>query len=634
MEVFSSKNYNDKDVNYLNFSDDFSIELSEKIKIILGPNGIGKTSIYKNIKNRHPEYGYIDYNEIENSIITRGDKLVIAPSITEITAKESEKNKIIDSVDVSKMMKDNFKISNKSKSDAISKDLNNYRTNSKEAIKKFDGSKLDTLINLSEENKKILINCGGKIFDIVNEEIKLNEIKNCYKKRYLEIIEKTLDGKENKCPVCDSNCSEPIKQMIERKLKDIKEIKNEIIRNYIVNNPNSDTEQILKDINDIKEKINVEKIEISDLEDYLICGGSKDNANTIINSKTKLSVLDKELETLKNKKVEFYNNIKEVKDRVIEIFKNQLDESIENIKFNDDKSEVEIKLSRQVEKYSTGEINLITFTVSILEFIGSDKNILIIDDPLSSYDIPNQYKIIYEITMTNNKNNHLLLFTHNIDCINIANSQNKRVYEYEMIDKINSKLYLNKIKNSLEDRGFSIEHILNHIDNYEYKNYLKLLSQKDTWGSSCEYHKIFHYDESYSKIIEGYNYKNDDLVEIIDKIDVNSIDNRDYLINSANKIIYLAALRVWIEKKFTENTNDLEGLKNRKELVNKIIFMLEGKHWTGTEKVTKTYLMSKKVMLNQNDHSKSQKEPFYFALSLSTEEIVKEIIDIKGHFES
>ena len=62
--------------------------------------------------------------------------------------------------------------------------------------------------------------------------------------------------------------------------------------------------------------------------------------------------------------------------------------------------------------------------------------------------------------------------------------------------------------------------------------------------------------------------------------------------------------------------------------------MLEGKHWTGTEKVTKTYLMSKKVMLNQNDHSKSQKEPFYFALSLSTEEIVKEIIDIKGHFES
>ena len=37
-------------------------------------------------------------------------------------------------------------------------------------------------------------------------------------------------------------------------------------------------------------------------------------------------------------------------------------------------------------------------------------------------------------------------------------------------------------------------------------------------------------------------------------------------------------------------------------------------------------------MLNQNDHFKSQKEPFYFALSLSTEEIIKEIIDIKEHF--
>ena len=86
-------------------------------------------------------------------------------------------------------------------------------------------------------------------------------------------------------------------------------------------------------------------------------------------------------------------------------------------------------------------------------------------------------------------------------------------------------------------------------------------------------------------------------------------------------------------KKFTENTNDLEGLKEKQQLSNKIIFMFDGNHWIGTNKVTKPYLMSEKVMLNQNDHFKSQKEPFYFALSLSTEEIIREILDIKEHFQ-
>ena len=46
--------------------------------------------------------------------------------------------------------------------------------------------------------------------------------------------------------------------------------------------------------------------------------------------------------------------------------------------------------------------------------------------------------------------------------------------------------------------------------------------------------------------------------------------------------MYLAGLRVWIEKKFTENTNDLEGLKEKKQLSNKIIFMFDGNHWIGT----------------------------------------------------
>lgn len=633
MIVLNSENFNDEEIKYLKFSNDFNIEILKKIKIILGPNGIGKTSIYRNIKKRHPEYGYIDYNEIENSIITKGDKLIIAPSITEITKKEAEKEKIINSIDTKKTMKEAFEISNKAKSEIISKNLNNYRNNTKEAINKFKGDKLDILIDLGSQEKEILVGSGNKIFDIVNEEIKLDKIKNDYRRRYLESIEKTLNGEEYECPVCGSECEKPIKNIIEEALNKIEAINNEVIKDYINKNPDLTAQQILDKINKLKKEIISNNLEISDLEDYLICGGNKEKAAMILDAKNNLPKLEEELKDLDNKKIAFYNNIKAVKDRIIGIFKSQLDVSIDNINFDDDKKELEIKLSRPVEKHSTGEINLITFAVSLLEFIGSDKNTLIIDDPLSSYDIPNQYKIIYEITAVNNDDNRILLFTHNIDCINIANSQNISSYEYELIDNINGTLYLNKITNSLKDSGFSIKHILKHIDNnYQYKNYLKLLSEKDNWESSSKNHKIFHYDSSCSKCIDGYNYDNNVLVDIIDSIEPNTINNNNYLINSANKIMYLAALRVWIEKKFTENTNDLEGLKEKQQLSNKIIFMFDGNHWIGPNKVTKSYLMSKKVMLNQNDHFKSQKEPFYFALSLSTEEIIKEIIDIKEHF--
>lgn len=61
--MFNSNNF--KEINYLNFDADFSIDLGDKIKIILGPNGTGKTSIYRNIKNRFPNYSFIDYSEVE-----------------------------------------------------------------------------------------------------------------------------------------------------------------------------------------------------------------------------------------------------------------------------------------------------------------------------------------------------------------------------------------------------------------------------------------------------------------------------------------------------------------------------------------------------------------------------------------
>ena len=42
-------------INYIEFDDDFNIELNQKSKIIFGYNGIGKSSIYKYLKNKYNE---------------------------------------------------------------------------------------------------------------------------------------------------------------------------------------------------------------------------------------------------------------------------------------------------------------------------------------------------------------------------------------------------------------------------------------------------------------------------------------------------------------------------------------------------------------------------------------------------
>ena len=52
--MFNSNNFTE--IGHLNFDSNFSIDLGTKIKIILGPNGTGKSSLYKNIKQCHSSY--------------------------------------------------------------------------------------------------------------------------------------------------------------------------------------------------------------------------------------------------------------------------------------------------------------------------------------------------------------------------------------------------------------------------------------------------------------------------------------------------------------------------------------------------------------------------------------------------
>lgn len=636
MIVFDNSNFEDENVKYLCFSNNFKINLTDdKIKVILGPNGAGKTSIYKCIKKHHPNFAYIDYEDVESSVLGKGNELVIGAKIALIEEKKEKIKNIADNINVNKIMKDKFGITTKTECKKISSELNDFRMDTQLAIENFKDDKISNLCLLEEKEKILFGKYGKDIIQQAESEIKVEHIKMEYREKYLQILEKSLTDDETICPICGTDTGESVKKIIKKLLDEINVSTDEITKAYIEKYPNDNPNQIAEKITKIRNIIKVNKITTNELVNFLICGGSKENITIINESKETIKNLKREIDNLNTEKEKFYNTLKICEENIREIFENQLNVPNNNIDFDDIKNEVRITLERNIETYSTGEINLITLIASLMEFMNSDKDTLIIDDPLSSYDIPNQYRIIYEIAYVHaNQNSKILIFTHNIDCINITNSQNNSKFEYESLDKIKEKLYINSI-GSLPYKGFHISYIIDNLnDNFVTKKYLKLLAKKDELDGHAEEHKIFHYDGDYTftdntEII----YRNTDLVDIIDNINDN-INNQGVIINSANKVLYLAAMRVWIEKKLYDNCDNRQEFINKKLFVPKINYCLDRGHWNGNYSISKSSLMRKKVMLNQNEHSDSQKDPFYFALSISTDDILREIKEIKRIFEN
>ena len=634
--MFDSNNFNDEDVKYLEFSDDFSISLTDKIKIILGPNGTGKTSIYRNIKKRFNNYSFIDYDDVEKSVISRKDEIIIGPKILLLEQYQNERKNLIDTIDIKNNLKQ-FGITNKATSDKISNRLDNFRKNPQEALKKFSGKNLKCIFDMKDDYKEFFKNNGKKLIEAEEIRTDVETIKDNYKKRFLEEIDKFLDDKDYICPVCGYKNSETIKSIIAKKLSDIKIIEEEIVKNYQEFYPELNANEILKNIKELQKIVVDNNITIDDLEEYLLCGGDKIKAELILETKEKIESIDNKIKELEKEKDLFYQNLKKYRATLLSTFQLQFDVHSDNITFDDTNKLIQIKLPRKIEEYSTGEINLMTFIICILEFISSDKVNLIIDDPLSSYDLPNQYRIMYEIVAAKNDSKNILIFTHNIDTINIANSQYSGIFEYEMLDKINRKLYLNKININTSQNVLSIKELLNHIPStYPYTKYIELLLKKETWDDSnpdeFENHLIFHYDEPFNKEIDGVDYSNDYIADLIDNFDSNTLQNSSYVENMANKIIYTASLRIWIEKQIYNNSPEDTSLQG-KQFGPKIKYIFNDNRWKGSSNVTKEYLMSKKVMLNQHIHTNSQIEPFYYALNLSLDDIMMEIMDIKEHFK-
>lgn len=112
---------------------------------------------------------------------------------------------------------------------------------------------------------------------------------------------------------------------------------------------------------------------------------------------------------------------------------------------------------------------------------------------------------------------------------------------------------------------------------------------------------------------------------------MNDLYTNDFEALCRAKVIVLLSIRVWIEYKLaTLSAVPLEDTYFKK--VDKF-FKNNQKVLKGYPNLKRDLLINKKVMLNQNCHANSQVYAFYYALSVKTDDILKEIKEIKQAFE-
>ncbi len=616
-----------QNIDYIQFDDSFNIELDRNSKIIFGYNGIGKSSIYKYLKNKYQEYDYLDYEDTKDSFLKNKKEVVIGARIQTITKLKNEIEQLKQNNDVEGILK-KYDYNSQTKAKKVSNELANIQKLKEIKEVTLEKNKLEYASNiLYEEIKKEFFVNYKAINQIANLKEEIEALKNVYMDQAYQALINSIDDHETTCPACNTKGIHNLKDIFNQKKKIYEKSNKSLFGNFKFRN-NIDKEKQIENLiglaKDFDEKEIAELI-IFDVDD--------NRRSNIIENLKQIREKNKEIEKLQGRLQEYYNNIKKEEKDIKLYFENRFD--IEELKFDDNENKIIVKFKRNVDTYSEGEVHLIILLFKLYEFKINDSNTLIIDDPLTSYDSINQYKTLFEIVNTASTEKKILIFTHNIEMINIINSQDSGTFRYQYMEKYLEKLYLKNIDINATGSILSLINLLN-LDN---EKYLRLLIEREK-EENDEYHKVFHYDNSYTLQDNEFNgLTNEYFVNLIDKFDPNDIKNMTFSQNTFNKIIYMCAIRVWIEKKFYEVIKEDEEIFRKitgKQFSEKVNILLprnsDSLIINQYPNLTRTFLMSKKVMLNQNEHYQSQIIPFNYALNISLDELIHEIKEIKERF--
>ncbi len=685
----------------------------EGISVIYGPNGTGKTSLVKvlasekgtKVKYIYDEKEYTDNSQFfvindqnnrniiqgETKDFLLGDDIKKEFELQEYIAKEYNRL-CTESISI---LKSNYSISSSSSKlidcfsecesiQNIIKDLMNNRT-------KGSRTGVDTYISELEKHTQINIpeyeqaKLDYIIFDLSDKgsliiEIEMIDTSKLANNSHIKEIEENTEAikilsrfsYKDQCIVCDSNGidSENLlnkkSQNKENIIKTLDAKTKKIVEKIIANISEEDPFRI-KDIM-------LGAIETGNLSDVLLLKKSiKEYKNIFANKVIKeLKQLYKSSD-IKIKNEEYKKLINQKPDiteedflYIEQIISNNMSKKLQIIR--DDKKNIKIVLenkdflgvNREELPLSSGEQNFLSLTFEFLKAKNSDKPIVILDDPISSFDSIYKNKIAYAIVKIL-QNKKRVILTHNVDLLRLLDGQFKKCFrlflfnnteneengfialnsnERDMLINLDEllKTFREKIYEHIKDvelflislipfmRGYST--IINDNDSKEKLTQLMHGYKTDIVDIAECYIKLF--GNKNNIIPKNYRVSVDDILnKTVDGKEI--VDKEKYpLLNRTlvHSFTYLF-LRLFIEKKLVAKYNiDTESKSGAKQLGQIISRAFPENSKNSDDIKNRVFLTTKKTLLNEFNHFEGNMSIFQPAVDITDHMLEKEKTDI------
>ena len=313
-------------------------------------------------------------------------------------------------------------------------------------------------------------------------------------------------------------------------------------------------------------------------------------------------------------------------------------------------SEDLIGVEREKLKLSSGEQNFISLTFELLKAKNVDKEIIVIDDPISSFDSIFKNKLVYAIIKFLMKKKVIIL-THNVDLIRLIEYQKNNNFNIYLFNNFegqengfievnhNEKMLLLSIPDLLEFiRSGKIIEFVKDEKLYVYslipfmRGYVKYTGDKNLKNKLT---KLMHgYETERVDLGQVYfslfnnNLVNNYIINVSDLLDID-IYNLDEIVNKkeypilnkvlCNNLTYLY-LRLKTEKslvdKFNINTAKYDQLSS---IINQSF-----KEKTIENSKMRIFFFSKKTLLNEFNHFEGNINIFQPAIDISENILFKE----------
>lgn len=701
-------------VDYQNFVKNNEIDFSKnQIVVLYGPNGTGKTSLVKvlsseaetDVKYTYGGKSYTDgtqffvINDQNNRNIIQGETkdFLLGDNIR----KEFELQKYIEHEykrlcdDSISILKNNYKISSgRSKSiecfsalvniqDIIKDLMNNKSKGSKTGVDKYiseldkhigitipeyEEEKLDYIISDLSENNPLII------------EIESIDVSKLANNSHIKEVEENTEAirilsrfnYKQQCIVCDTEGID-YENLLDKKTKNIESIKKTL---------DAKTKKIVEQIiSNIREKdpfrikdIMLGAVETGDLSEVLELKSSIEGyKNILVNKIIKELVEVYQSSEIKIKNEEYQTMISQKPDITEEdflyiehIISSNMSKKLEIIR--DDNKNIKIVLEdkdflgvvREELPLSSGEQNFLSLTFEFLKAKNSNKSIVILDDPISSFDSIYKNKIAYAIVkMLHNKNR--IILTHNIDLLRLLDGQFKKCFKLYLFNNTQGEENgFISLSSDERDMLINLDELLNTFRGKIFKH----IRNKELFLIS-----LIPFMRGYSTIINDTTIK-EELTQLMHGYKIGTVDiakcyidlfgNKDNIIPSSclmsvndilaksfdgqeivNKEEYpllnrtllhsftYLFLRLLIEKKLVSKYNiDTESKGGAKQLGQIISKAFPENSSNSDDMNNRIFLTTKKTLLNEFNHFEGNMSIFQPAIDITDQILEKEKTEI------